>query len=244
MISNSMEQSINNETVRQENFDNQGGIDLSQTVITSKAQIVEDSLSKYFTEKYNFNNSPTEYAALKAEAKYLSEMTNYMFLLLAHRLINIRDGKLYEQQEYRDFSAFLDKELTIPRTVVGNYIDLLNCFGVETFEKDREAEPAKLIPAIPLLKSKKTEGNKKEIKENFIAKSKSHTAKEMKQEADFFKREYNLKTEREPNIIAIVSSFLKKIPKELSEQHIEELKSLTDQQKEDLKFIAEQFALL
>lgn len=241
MISDSNEQSVTGEHI--DNIEPNSSANnqtASHIVNIQDANKIEESLSSTFVEKYNFNNSPTEYHALKSEAKFLSEMTNYLFLLLAHRLINIKDGKLYEQQQYKDFNTYLDHELSIPKTVVTTYMDLVNFFGVKTFEDNPEVEPAKLIPALPLLKSKNAEVKKELVKENFIAKSKSHTAKAMKQEADFFKMEYNLKKEREPNIVSTISSFLKKMPKELSDQQKEELKSLTDQQKEDLKFIAEQ----
>jgi len=154
---------------------------------------------------------------------------------MAQRLMKIRDEKLYEQGGYTDFRNFIDSELTIQRSTVYNYIDLINYFGVQTFGHDQNLEPSKLIPALPLLKSENSEIPKEEIKERFIADSKLHSAREMKKEADELKVKYSLTKEKELNLTSAVTSFLSKLPEVLSAKQREDLKYLLEQLKNKLK---------
>jgi len=210
-------------------------IESDSVLAVEDKKLAIDLLRDKFADMYNFNNCPADYESLKTEAKFLAGMTSYSFLLMAQRLMKIRDEKLYEQGGYNDFRNFIDNELTIQRSTVYNYIDLINYFGVQTFGHDQNLEPSKLIPAIPLLKSENVDIPKEEIRERFITDSKLHSAREMKKEADELKVKYSLTKEKELNIVSAISSFLNKLPDELTKKQKEDLKYLLEQLKIRLK---------
>jgi len=177
---------------------------------------------------FNFDKCPSDYSTLKKEAKFLAGLTNCSFLLLAQRLLLIRDNKFYQQDNYKSFSEFIDKELTIKRTTAYNYIDLINYFGVQIFEQ-KNIEPSKLIYALPLLKSDNVDKLKKdEIKADFITNLTSSSAKQMKTKADNYKIDLKIKKakKKEFDIVSAISLLLNNIDKDLTESEKEQLKQL------------------
>lgn len=155
-----------------------------------KSELMRILQEQYF-DIFNFNNCPDDYESLKAESKFLSGMTQYSFLLMAQRLLKIRNNELYKNDGYLDFKDFIVSELNIERSTVYKYIDLVSFFGVETFQHE-EIEHTKLLPAIPLLKSENQEIPKLEIKELFIKESKYKSARELQNEAKDLKIKYGL----------------------------------------------------
>ena len=111
----------------------------------------------------NFNNCPDNYYELKNEAKYLAGISQYAFMLMAQRLIKIRDKKLYEKesdekgdQKYFDFKDFIENELDISRRTAYNYIDVFTFFGdrVQALAHEKKLQFSKLIPCVSLINSK------------------------------------------------------------------------------------------
>jgi len=150
-----------------------------------------------FQEMFNFDNCPDDYNSLKEEAKFLSGMTQYSFLLMGQRLLKIKEKELYKEDGYPDFKSFIEGELTIAKTTVYCYMDIYNFFGVQTSELEEKIDYSKLFPVIPLLKSKNENIPKDEIKKEFIKKMKIESAREIKEEARELKVKYGLVREKE-----------------------------------------------
>ena len=159
--------------------------------------ILIDTIRNNYITAFNLENIPDNYDDLKKEAKFFAGMTGYSFVLMAQRLIKIREKELYKQGGYLDFKTFIIKEIGISKGTAYNYIDLFTLFGVKTFGLSKDIDPSKLIPAIPLLKAKEEKINnqqKENIKKRFIeeSKDKNKTARDIKAEADVLKKEYKL----------------------------------------------------
>ena len=160
-----------------------------------KNRIIDDI--KYTYHKlFNFNNCPEDYETLKKEAKFLLGITQHSFLLMAQRLLKIRDEKLYKADKYNTFREFIKNELPVEKSTVYNYLNLIIFFGVKPFDTNPELNPSKLIPVLPLLKESNdqiTVKDKQNLKNRFIKEASKKSAREIKVKADEFKVKYGLK---------------------------------------------------
>lgn len=218
-------------------------IDLSLVTIENDKKLskedrikLTDILRQQYISLFNFNNCPDDYENLKAESKFLSGMTQYSFLLMAQRLLKIRNNELYKNDGYLDFKDFIGSELNIERSTVYKYIDLVSFFGVETFQHE-EIEHTKLLPAIPLLKSENQNIPKSEIKELFIKEAKYKSARELQSEAKDLKIKYGLyiKKDNETEFDKAIFRLKKVIPVELLETEKIKVKKLISYLKEYLE---------
>ncbi|HOF00904.1 MAG TPA: hypothetical protein PK385_06405 [Spirochaetota bacterium] len=165
-------------------------------LIEDKKELL-NSLQEKYISIFNFDNCPEDYEDLKMEAKFLSGVTQYSFMLMAQRLLKIRDNELYKKDGYLDFSSFIENELSISRSTVYNYIDIVTIFGVQPVGRDENIEYTKLLPIIPILKA--PEGNnipKDEIKKRFLSEIRNKSKTEIIDEANRLKLEYGLVKER------------------------------------------------
>ncbi len=188
-------------------------------------QILRDN----FVNMFNFDNCPDDYESLKEEAKFLAGMTQYSFLLMAQRLKKIKENKLYENDGYLDFKAFVENEITVGRRTAYNYIDLIEFFGVQTFAHENNIEFSKLLPVISILKSNDVNDKvKDDLKKEMIKKIKIESAREIASEVKELKIKYGLVSEKttKTNIRSIFMQFIKKLPDELTAKEITELKSI------------------
>lgn len=165
--------------------------------LTSSKDELMGEIQKLFIKSFSTSNIPSSYSQLKTEAKFLADLNQVSGLYMAQRLTIIRDQELYKKDGYKDFRTFIDSELTLSRSSVYNYIDIVEYF-VESKRLDTEMEMlgtnrSKLIPFIPLLKSEKlTEVEKENIKDSLISKLEDHSFRELTQEAKELKIKYNL----------------------------------------------------
>ncbi len=74
--------------------------------------------SKALAGEYNFDNCPTEYEDIKEQAVLLGKMSGYAFVMMAHRLLRIRNRKMYRADGYSSFEKFLAGELSISHVEV------------------------------------------------------------------------------------------------------------------------------
>jgi len=168
-----------------------------------------------YIDVFDIYNCPEDYDTLKLEAKFLAGITQYSFLLMAQRLIKIRDKQLYKlekddlgAEKYADFKTFIENELNVSRSTVYNYIDIVNFFGVQPVGHDTTFEYTKLLPIIPLLRSDDQNLPKDEIKQHYLSDIKLKSKKELIEEAKELKIKYGLVKER-----TLSSDFKKKIEK-------------------------------
>lgn len=148
-----------------------------------KNEIIE-TINGIILTKYNFNNCPDDYQALKKEVKILAGINQYSFLLMAQRLKKIRDEKLYEADGYQDWNEFINNELPIARASAYNYIMLLECFGVQTFGRlDGGVGISKLIPFISVINNIDQETEKNDLIQKLLEDIKTKSARELADEA-------------------------------------------------------------
>ena len=160
-------------------------------LIDDKKELLNNLRERYISI-FNFENCPEDYEELKTEAKFLSGITQYSFMLMAQRLLKIRDKELYKIDGYTDFRSFIENELSISRSTVYNYIDIVTIFGVQPVGHDDNIEYAKLLPIIPILKAQENNIPKEEIKERFLYEIKSKSKTEIIEEANLLKVKYGL----------------------------------------------------
>lgn len=156
-----------------------------------------DVLRGQFADLFNFQNCPEDYESLKLEAHFLSDLTQFSFLLLGQRLKKIRDNELYRQDGYDDFKAFVEQEIKIARSTAYNYIDLISVFGVQTFGHRNPPDPSKLIPLLPLFKANREDIPEQKLKSRFIEEAKTKSARDIQEEAKKLKIKYGLAKEPE-----------------------------------------------
>ena len=154
------------------------------------------TLREQYAELFNFDNCPEDYETLKIEAKFLSELSQYSFLLLGQRLLKIRDNEFYKIDGYNDFKSFIAGEIRIARSTAYYYIDLITFFGVQTFGHEGSPDPSKLISVLPLLKSNNEGIPKEKLKKHFIKESKNKSAREIQDETKKLKIQYGLSKEK------------------------------------------------
>jgi hypothetical protein len=95
---------------------------------------------------FTMDNAPDDPAQLKEEIKFLANLTGRAWVILAHRAKKYKDRELYLQDGYSDFKSWIEGELDLARTMVYNYIWVLEEFGVQPVEH------VKLSNLIALLK--------------------------------------------------------------------------------------------
>lgn len=153
------------------------------------------ALRSQFAGLFSLDNCPDDYESLKLEAIFLSDLMQASFVLLGQRLLKIRDNELYIKDGYKDFKAFVEKEIKISRSTAYNYIDLVSVFGVQTFGHEDAPDPSKLIPLLPVLKAKKDDIPVDKIKSQFIEKAKTESARDLKDDIKQLKIKYGLMSE-------------------------------------------------
>lgn len=154
------------------------------------------TLREQYAELFNFNNCPEDYEELKTEAKFLSELSQYSFLLLGQRLIKIRDNEYYKLDGYSDFKSFVIKEIKISQSTAYNYMDLITFFGVQALGLQGKTDPSKLISVLPLLKSNNEDIPKEKLKKHFIKESQNKSFREIQDETKQLKIQYGLSKEK------------------------------------------------
>ncbi len=171
-------------------------------------------IAKKYIEVFNFENCPDDYGSLKEEAKFLSIMTQYSFVLMAQRLKKIKDNKMYEQDGYPDFKSFIENEMPISRQTAYKYIDIVTFFDVAP-GRHEVFDYTKLNPFIPLLRSENSEIPKEEIKIRTIKELKIKSKREMEDEARELKVRYGLIREKEEvRLVDKIKSEIEKLTKE------------------------------
>jgi hypothetical protein len=157
----------------------------------SKKEII-DLIQKEYVTLFNFENCPDSYEELKLEAKFFAGMAKYNFLLMAQRLVKIRDNELYLKDGYSHFREFIENEINLSRSTVYNYIDLVTIFEVQAFGHDEEIEHSKLIPVLPILKAENEDIPKLELKNQFLNDVKTKSYREIQSNAKELKLKYGL----------------------------------------------------
>ena len=200
--------------------------------VNEKDEILEE-IKNRFINVFSFDNCPDDYEALKVEAKFLSGISQYSFLLMAQRLKKIRDKNLYVEDGYNDFKEFIETELNVSRRTAYNYIELIECFGVQALAHDN-IDTSKLIPTLPILNSDNKAIPKEELKYKFIEDSKNKTFRELQEETRELKIRYGIgskktnKTEFEKLLEKILKS-LPDHPNDNEKEMIREVVSLFTQ---------------
>lgn len=191
--------------------------------LEEKDRIVQEIKNSFIT-RFNFENCPADYQSLKSEAIFLAKINQSSFLLMAQRLLKIRDEELYIE-EYSDFREFIANEIELARSTVYNYIDLIKYFGVQTFGHET-VKPSKLIPALPLMKADIPD--KDYIKSRFIevAKDENISARHIKTEADEYKVKYGIVKEKQSaGRVKVLKKAVKALG-DLPEKELSDLKAI------------------
>jgi hypothetical protein len=187
-----------------------------------------------------FENCPEDYDALKGEAKKLALSSANSFVLLGQRLSKIREGNLYKADGYKDFKSFIQGEVKISRSTAYNYIDLIDCFGVQTFVQEDAPDASKLIPALPLMKAddeKISKADKKTLKARLIKDATTKTDKEMKEDLGALKVKYGLAEEKQEidkieatfdRLMSLFPETLTAVDKKKIQKFIKKLSSLVE----------------
>lgn len=185
-------------------------------------------LREQFISLFNFENCPSDYKSLKNEAKFLAGMTQYSFILMAQRLLKIRNHQLYKEDGYPDFKSFITYELPIAQRTAYDYIDIVNLFDLELrpFAIEERFEYTKLLPVIPLLKAENSLIPKDQLKERFLKESRIKTKRQITEEATELKLKYGLIKDdlNKKRIKHAISVFLKSVPSDLDQGDKEMLK--------------------
>ena len=193
---------------------------------TNDKEKLKNIIKANFVKAFNFDNCPDDYESLKEEAKFLAGMTQYSFLLMAQRLLKIKDNKLYEVK-YPDFKSFVEAELDVSRQTAYKYLDIINYFGVAALRHE-EMDYSKLIPVIPLLKSKDESIPKEVIRQEFIERAKKESFREITEDAKELKIKYGLTTEKSKtdDIHLLFLQFVKKLPNKLTAKDLNVLQKI------------------
>ncbi len=203
-------------------------INKSNIIDEAKKRKIVKKLQKTYISVFNFDNCPEDYQTLKNEAKFFSGMTNYSFLLMAQRLLRIRDNKLYKNDGYETFREFIDKEIALSERTVYNYIDILKVFELQTFAILENVNHSKLVKVIPLLKAHNESIPKDELKRRFLSEIQTKSAREIEKEVVELKKQYGLIKENEVSIDRIIEDFLKRIPTNISVEDKSKLQNVID----------------
>ncbi len=196
----------------------------------NRRRIIEALSSKYF-ELFDFNNCPDDYQTLKGEAKFLSGLTQYNFLLMAQRLLKIRDGELYLEDGYKSFKDFIENEIELSRQTAYKYIDIVLYYGDRVVPGRHESESfdyTKLLPFIPLLKADDSTIPKEEIKTKTIDEMKRLSRVRMTEEANSLKERYGIVISATKNrgLLNKIKNEIKKLSRSEFDELLDYLKNL------------------
>ncbi|OHD19672.1 MAG: hypothetical protein A2086_01750 [Spirochaetes bacterium GWD1_27_9] len=174
----------------------------------AKNKIIKE-LKSNFINLFNFENCPEDYEELKYEAKLLSDINQYSLIMMAQRLLKIRNQKLYTNDGYRDFQEFIENELLVSRRTAYNYIELVECFGDKLIKLENKIEYSKLLPIISILKSESlNDFDKSEIKDKFLDEMNKKSKNQIIEEANQLKRKYGLIKDKNKVLFDIDNRFL------------------------------------
>jgi hypothetical protein len=178
-----------------------------------------DALKDQYIDLFNFDNCPDDYDSLKNEAKFLAWNTQYSFILMAQRLLKIRDKHLYINDGYPDFKSFIQGELSIAQRTAYDYIDIVSLFKEELrpVAIEEKFEYTKLLPVVPILKAKDNRIPKDEIRRRFLNEIKVTSKRKIIEETDLLKRQYGLIKENadKKKMKAAITHFMKALPETL-----------------------------
>jgi hypothetical protein len=149
-------------------------------------------LHKHYLSVFDLDNCPDDYELLKIEAKFLAGLSSNAFILMAQRLKKIRDLKLYKEDKYKSFKDFVNGEMSISRTTIYSYMDILQLFGEKRLSSEVDVEYTKLVPAIPILKANIKGLPRAKLVEQFISDSKELTKLQLVQKAVALKLRYKI----------------------------------------------------
>ena len=197
-----------------------------------------ETIKNVFLKTFNFENCPEDYEELKREAKFLAGITQYSFLLMAQRLIKIRDNELYKIDGYPDFITFIKNELTIAKRTTYHYINIIECFGVPALALDEDIQYSKLLPFIPILKSSNLDIPKQKLKERVFNEIKTKSYRELESEAKEIKIKYGILKDNEKmsEFEKLLLKVRKKIPDNINENEEFQIKKLISELKEKIEF--------
>jgi hypothetical protein len=134
-----------------------------------------------------------DYERLKSESRFLAGLSQAAFVHMAHRLVIIRDERLYKADGYEDFRTFVQEELPISLSTAHNYIDVACCFQLPAADPEAgEIEYSKLLPALPLLRASDPSIPKDKIRERFLHLAKSASKRQILAQARLLKKRYGL----------------------------------------------------
>lgn len=196
-----------------------------------------ETIKNVFLKTFNFENCPEDYEELKREAKFLAGITQYSFLLMAQRLIKIRDNELYKIDGYPDFITFIKNELTIAKRTTYHYINIIECFGVPALALDEDIQYSKLLPFIPILKSSNLDIPKQKLKERVFNEIKTKSYRELESEAKEIKIKYGIlkDSEKMSEFEKLLLKVRKKIPENINENEEFQIKKLISELKEKIE---------
>ena len=175
----------------------------NDSALTLASTELLEEIQNLFVKAFSSNTIPSNYADLKKEAIYLADLNQVSGLYMAQRLKIIRDKELYKEDKYQDFKEFITSELSLSKSTVYNYIDLVEIFleskllniDVEKISSNR----SKVIPFLPILKSDKlSDKDKESIKSSIMKEIDTKSAREMSAEAKDLKVEYGLTKPKQP----------------------------------------------
>ncbi|HBD94743.1 MAG: hypothetical protein A2015_03630 [Spirochaetes bacterium GWF1_31_7] len=176
------------------------------------------------------HNCPDDYPTLKKEVQYLSMQTQKNFVLLAQRLRTIQINQLYTIDGYPDFKTFIENTLSISRSTVYKYIDIITFFDVELITHGN-IQPTKLLPIIPVLKKGYlTPEAEQDIKTRYIEKAKTKSLSQIIKSAHYEKTKYISGTKKRisktERLITALKTYLDK--NNLTNEEIIQLRILKD----------------
>lgn len=195
-----------------------------------------ETIKNVFVKTFNFENCPEDYEELKKEAKFLAGITQYSFLLMAQRLIKIRDNELYKIDGYPDFITFIKNELTIAKRTTYHYINIIECFGVPALALHEDIQYSKLLPFIPILKSNNMDIPKQKLKERVFSEIKTKSYRELESEAKEIKLKYGILKDGEKmsEFEKLLFKVRKKIPDIINENEEFQIRKLIYDLKEKI----------
>ncbi|MBP7552065.1 MAG: hypothetical protein KA885_01460 [Spirochaetes bacterium] len=228
------------ENPEKEKYKELEGIIISDSRISpdQREELIE-TIKTVFVKTFNFDNCPEDYEELKREAKFLAGITQYSFLLMAQRLIKIRDNELYKIDGYPDFISFIKSELSIAKRTTYHYINIIECFGAPALALEENIQYSKLLPFIPILKSNNEDIPKQKLKEKAFQEIKTKSYREIENEAREIKIKYGILKEGEKmsEFEKLLFKVRKKIPDTINENEEFQIRKLFYDLKEKITLI-------
>ncbi len=228
ILKNSLESKMENRTRETlESLNSGGSVDNAVKVINEDKNLDQNEKKELinkvitdFIELFTFSNCPNDYETLKLEAKYLSNITQYSIVMMAHRLLKIRNEALYLNDNYTSFKDFVENELNVSRRTAYNYIELVEYFGDMLIE-NKKLEYSKLLPVIPIIKLIPNEDEKESVKRRFLNEATTKSKRDIIKETDRLKNIYG--TQKKKNIYSEIIRYIEN-----------RLENSTDEEKQNL----------